>query len=73
MLRPGTDGDWKLSSESPGAGLAFSSEGNDDDKKNELDNEDERDDEDPVAPETKDENYGDDSSIDDEPPSVLVI
>jgi hypothetical protein len=38
-----------------------------------LDNEDERDDEDPVAPETKDENYGDDSSIDDEPPSVLLI
>ncbi|EFX62645.1 hypothetical protein DAPPUDRAFT_120020 [Daphnia pulex] len=72
-LRPGADGDGKLSSESLGAGLTFSSGGNDEDKKNELDGEDERDDEDPVAPESKDDHDGDDSSFDDEPPSVLGI
>ncbi len=52
-LGPEVDGNWKLSSGSPSAGLALSSGGNDEAKSDESDGEYERDDNDPVALETE--------------------
>ncbi len=68
-LRPEVDGDWKLSSGSPSSGLALSSGGNDEAKRDESDGEYERDDDDPVALETEGNREEDDSSFDDESPS----
>lgn len=71
-LGPEVDGDWKLSSGSPSAGLALSSRGNDEAKSDELDGEYERDDNDPVALETEGNQEEDDSSFDDESPRLMM-